>query len=326
MKCRHCEKYFSVPALPEAAGRDGGAAMPSPGVFQPALGSSPVPASSATQGQKEVFALAPEPAVPQTLPPRQDEGLAMHSASPSPQQQPQVEMPPPPPPSGYEHTVVFTMRPRIIRWIAPVALFLLLILQFFPWTGVYPGQIGVYTQSAVQMIWGGFSVSPAGEKVLGMEKAIAEAIQTNLLMLLYLLLILAALVFAAMPVVLDQISYPVPRALQMVWPWRVVFVMAATLLSFLILLAFLVSGSGFEKAVIAIVDKSPEKGLSASTRDDSVEQEIERGLKLSRLNLSRTFWLHAAVFCQIVALAGAVLDLWMERRRARPLPRLTAHW
>jgi hypothetical protein len=218
------------------------------------------------------------------------------------------------------------MRPRIIRWIAPVALFFLLILQFNPWTGVYPGEIGVYTQSAVQMIWGGFSVSPAGEKVLSMEKAISEAIQANSLMLLYLLLILAALVFAAMPVVLDQISYPVPRGLQLVWPWRAVFVMAATLLSFLILLAFLVSGSGFEKAVIAIVDKSPEKGLSASARDDSLEQEIERGVKLSRLNLSRTFWLHAAVFCQIVALAGVVLDLWMERRRARPLPRLEVHW
>ena len=234
---------------------------------------------------------------------------------------------PPPPYAGSEKTFTIAINPQVLRWIAPAALLLVLLLLLSPWTGVYPGGYGVYTQSGLQMIWGGYSVSEAGEKVVGMEKAIDGAIRANWLLLIYVLLILAALTLAAAAPVLAHLSYPPPGALQLIWPFRTVLVVVATLLAFLILLTFVVSGSGFENAVIAAVEKSPEKKPFALIKQDQSEQgQIERGLKMSRLNLARTFWLQAAVFAHLLALTGAGLDLWMATRGGRPLPRLEARW
>jgi hypothetical protein len=236
-------------------------------------------------------------------------------------------MPPPLPAAGYEHTATISISPRIIRWIAPVSLVLVLIFMFFPWTGVYPGGYGIYTQNAFQMVWGGFSTDAVGDKVLGMEKAIHAAIWANWLMIFYVLLILAALLLAAAPIVLALISYPVPHALQPFWPWRNVLTVIVLLLAFLILLSFLVSGSGFENAVIAHVEGATAKESAKPASDEQLEQErIKRALELSRLNLSRTFWLHCAVWLHLLALAGAGLELCLERRGARPLPQLEAYW
>src|SRR5207253_4387536 len=144
------------------------------------------------------------------LPPRQVEPIGGRS---SPVQQPSPEQaPPPPPPTGYEHVFTIWISPRGVPWIAPVALFLVLILMFFPWTGVYPGGYAVYKQSALQMIWGGYSVDQVGEQVVRMENAIQGAIHANWLMAFYFLLILAALVLAAMPLVRARTSLPLPDA------------------------------------------------------------------------------------------------------------------
>src|SRR5207249_7563220 len=115
-------------------------------------------------------------------------------ASTPPRPQATDELSLPLPPTGHEPAVLIWISPRAIRWIAPVALFLILILLFFPWTGVYPSGYAVYTQTALQMIWGGYSVSPVGDKVLGMAKAIDGSIRANWLMLFYLLLTLAAFI------------------------------------------------------------------------------------------------------------------------------------
>ena len=67
------------------------------------------------------------------------------------------------------------------------------------------------------------------------------------------------------------------------------------------------------------------RGIQNSTAA-TPEERIERGLRLDRLNLSRTFWLHCAVVFHLTALASAGLELWLQRRGARPLPRLEMHW
>jgi hypothetical protein len=134
---------------------------------------------------------------------------------------------------------------------------------------------------------------------------------------------LAALLLAVTPLVEARISYPLPRALQRIWPWRTVLVLVATLLAFLILFYFLVRGFGLENAAIAIVRESTEKSSAPST---SPEVQIDLGLNLSRLGLSGTFWLYCAVFFHVIALAGAGVDLWLERRGERPLPRLEVYW
>lgn len=226
------------------------------------------------------------------------------------------------PPTGYEPAFTVWLSPRVVRWITPVALFLVLLLMFFPWTGVRPGGYAIYTQNAFQMIWGGYSVDPTGEKVLGMEKTVSAAIRANWYMVFYFLLIVAALLLAATPPVLARISYPLPGALQRIWPWHTVLSLVATLLAFLLLLALLVNRPGLENAVIAAVEKGAEKDQAPSR---SLEEQIELGLRLSRLGLTRTLWLRCAVLLHAIALAGAGLELWLERRGQRPLPRLEGY-
>src|SRR5438094_2130216 len=102
MKCPACSRYFSVPALPETAAVPAGSAGGPTDSFQ-APPSANVGASSPPPAQPDVFALAPEPAAPQTLPPRQVEPTAARSA-PQPRPQPTSGIPPPPPPAGYEQT------------------------------------------------------------------------------------------------------------------------------------------------------------------------------------------------------------------------------
>jgi hypothetical protein len=311
MKCPFCSKYFSVPALPSAVGSEAGSAS----AFQPPPTPAPPPLA-----QPDVFAVPLESAAPRTSPSVQETPLSGRS---SPVPRPPFEhAPPPPPPTGHDHLFAISISPRTVSWITLLSLFLVLVLMFCPWTGVYPGGYGFYKQNAFQMIWGGYSVDQTGEQVLHMEKAINETIQANWLMLFYFLLILAALVLAAAPVVQHQTAYPLPQLIQKLLPWRNILVVIATLLAFLILLRFLIGGSDFEKAVIAVIDKSMGKDLTALTQ----EEQIERGLKLSRLNLSRTFWLRGAVLFHIVALVGAGCELWLQRRGERPLPRFEVHW
>ncbi|HLJ96664.1 MAG TPA: hypothetical protein VKU02_26055, partial [Gemmataceae bacterium] len=116
--------------------------------------------------------------------------------------------------------------------------------------------------------------------------------------------------------------YPLPQSLQKILPWRTLLVLILTLLAFLILLRFLVGGSGFENAVITVALKSPEKEPATPT----LEEQIERGLQISRLNLSRTFWLGCAVLFHIIALVGSGMELGLQRRGERPLPRMEVHW
>ncbi|HLJ92869.1 MAG TPA: hypothetical protein VKU02_06720, partial [Gemmataceae bacterium] len=132
------------------------------------------------------------------------------SAVPSPA----VGQPPPPPPTGYEHAATFGINRRVVSWLTPVALLLVLILMYFPWTGVYPGGYAVYTQNALQMIWGGFSVDATGDKVLGMAKGIEGAMNANWMMAIYLLFLLGALFLGVLPLVQAHTPYPLPHSLQ----------------------------------------------------------------------------------------------------------------
>jgi hypothetical protein len=77
----------------------------------------------------------------------------------------------------------------------------------------------------------------------------------------------------------------------------------------------------------SVQEGSHGKEPAKSASEEQIKQErIKRASELSRLNLSRTFWLHCAVWLHVFALAGAGLELCLERRGARPLPRLEAYW
>src|SRR5205823_2069221 len=46
---------------------------------------------------------------------------------------------------------------KALRWVVPICLLLIFILQFFPWVGIYPGGVPAVTQSAYGAAFSGYT-------------------------------------------------------------------------------------------------------------------------------------------------------------------------
>jgi len=159
--------------------------------------------------------------------------LAPHQDGHPPATRPETESPPA---AGYAHSATVWISPRVLRWVAPLAVLALFVFLFLPWTGAYPGGYGVYTQNGFQTTWGGVSVDPVGAKALDSVQPYAN-VGANRLMLLYTLLVLLALVIILAPLALTparaQVLPPVVRSL---WRRRLELLSAVGLVALLVLL------------------------------------------------------------------------------------------
>jgi hypothetical protein len=110
MRCPLCNSTFTVPPLPDA----------------PSLAPSPPPPVPATGGA-EVYPLADDhnPPPPPPLP----------STAPPPMVSPSRAPAPPPVVGDYTKLRSVVISPRVVPWIAPIALLVLFLLTFFPWFG-----------------------------------------------------------------------------------------------------------------------------------------------------------------------------------------------
>ena len=72
----------------------------------------------------------------------------------------QPTFPSTPTPEGYQKKYTIWFSPKYLQYVAPVALFLVFILTFFSWVGVYPGGVADATQNMWQAAFGGFSIEP----------------------------------------------------------------------------------------------------------------------------------------------------------------------
>jgi hypothetical protein len=331
MRCPECKEMFSVPAL----------ASDSPSVrlpddlrlSPPEREASAKKDAAAEPDHHSVYTLAPEPArpveTPPPPPPRREERAsggplpAPKAAAPKAPPKP----PKPPAPATYEHELVVGFNHLVIPWITPIALALVLFLWFFNWVGLYPGGYGVYTQNPFQAMLGLFSVDPVGEKVMHMEEQIAKDISSNLLLFLHLIVLLAALVIAAVPLFTPKPAFALPPSLQQLWPWRVHLLTGVCALLFLLMLLQLSLGFGLENAVAVPIGQELDKSTPAlQTQEDLQQLRIRRGMALGRLNVRHTVWLSLAGFLEVVAIAGAGLELWISRRGPKPLPLVQVHW
>jgi hypothetical protein len=283
------------------------------GVSPPEAEPARVPAPSPPAHREESPPAAPASSVPLApLPPHQD--------GHPPATRPETESPPA---AGYAHSATVWISPRVLRWVAPLAVLALFVFLFLPWTGAYPGGYGVYTQNGFQTTWGGVSVDPVGAKALDSVQPYAN-VGANRLMLLYTLLVLLALVIILAPLALTparaQVLPPVVRSL---WRRRLELLSAVGLVALLVLLIQLRTDFGLEAAVAAGVDKHLAGELAApGTPEEQKVARIHRGLQLGPYNLSRTLWPRLAVLGHVLLLAGLGLELWIRRRGARPLPRV----
>src|SRR5262249_10366986 len=108
MRCPLCNNTFTVPPLPDA----------------PSLTPSPPP-PPAPAPAAEVYPLADDPHAP----------LQMLTADAPPPVPSRAPVPPPPPPVVGDYTKLrsIVISPRVVPWIAPIALVVLFLLTFFPW-------------------------------------------------------------------------------------------------------------------------------------------------------------------------------------------------
>jgi hypothetical protein len=328
MRCPLCQGTFTVPALPPSS--------------TPPLPPAAVPPAATPDVYGVADAGAPPPPPPM---PNFDVGGAPPKPSavtaappPSPPSGPttgHVEGEPTYPtvatPEGYQGKYTSWFSPKVLMYFAPVAVFLIFVLSFFPWTGVYPGGVASAWQNGWQAIYGGWSCDA---DIISMPayKPFSKGYEPgwNFLLLFYIFLLLVP----TLPVTIGCLALEfvptkqLPPAAHQVLPWRWGIVAALNLILLLFLMLQLVLGFSLENNYIAAKDKAVADAAKAreqpATTLDNKSDAIERGL--GRQAVSRTMWLDLVVILSILAVLSAGLMFWLTRRGGRPAPQITVLW
>jgi hypothetical protein len=342
MRCPLCSGTFTVPALPTSA-----ASAPPP--VEPLPTPSIAPSTPAdTYGLKDPVAPPPPPSPPvsdlvlEEVPPtsRAPSGFSGGAPSSGPRQaftEAEPSYPSTPTPEGYQrkHTIWFS--PKILQYVAPVAVFLVFVLTFFPWVGVYPGGVADAWQNAWQATVGGYSFDPdvvvaAPPFPKYTEKDVEKSTDPgyNVLLIFYLLVLIPTLLIAIgclalrfmPPAKLPPVAHPI-----LPWRWGLVAGLNLILLLFLVLqlvLGFSLVNNVLDATNSKIAARSEKREAGVTTTTQARQDAIDRGLV--RQELRRTIWLDLVVFLHLVALADAGLMFWINRRGARPAPRFDTLW
>ncbi len=312
--CPHC--FASVEFADEAAGTTADCpvcrkAFPVPGRYAPSVAGDAPPAR-------------PLPEAPVTSRPAPPPGLVPPAEAARP---PLGDAPAPPTASG--PGVTLTLSPTKLGWL-PVACFtLILLLTFFTWVGLFPGGFKAYSQSPWGALARDFDTNPFSEEVLQLEKPLATLMGRNWLLLLpYLVALVAAVVlgWADRAVSATHVTgLPGPVAyLRTIWPYRLAVLFALAALTLALLAVQVRVGFGLDTATRQLVADRFAEALQA-TENSAAKQKIlvKQGMELGQYELQTTWWLTLALTLHVVAAVAAGLRLWLDRRGAKPLPRVT---
>jgi hypothetical protein len=237
------------------------------------------------------------PALPPPVPPPLPGQAAPHAVTPEPppapppSERPRREEPgpsPPPPGGEYARTIIVSLSPRVVPWIVPAALVGVFVLLFFPWA-YWPA---------------GIKQDEAGDWLIQKDEVSRSSWgmgfgEVNVLTIFYDLLFLLTLL-AGLAVSALRLSPPkLAPGLQQIWPWRAAIVALLAVLSLLFLALQLIVG--FRVTIDKL--EVPPRFLEAS------------------------LWVWLAAALHVTALAGALLDFWLEMRGpGRPPPRAEVRW
>jgi hypothetical protein len=205
MRCPLCDGTFTAPVLPATSP----SGSPSPSVPLAAPVGSP---STATR--EEVFSLAPSS--PSPLPPPGSESKSEKQSATSVTDA-SASGSLPPDASDYRHRYIIWISPRVVPWIAPMALTLVFFLLFFPWRSV--------PSTVVSLIPG------EPESQIGWAKLFSSA-----LLVFYFLIYLLALAMAVGSLLLSLKVVPCPPQIQHLLPWKAVIIAAAVAFAYLLIL------------------------------------------------------------------------------------------
>jgi hypothetical protein len=342
MRCPLCSGTFTVPALPTPV-----ASAPPP--VEPLATPSVAPSTPAdTYGLKDP--IAPPPVAP---PPVSDlvlEGTPPASRAPSsftgeapssaPRQtftEAEPSYPSTPTPEGYQRKYTIWFSPKYLQYVAPGALLLIFILTFFPWVGVYPGGVADAWQNMWQAAFGGYSIdpdvvvaSPPFPKYTEKDAEKTTEPGYNVLLIFYFLVLIPTVLIALGCLALRFMPpAKVPPAAHPVLPWRWGIVAGLNLILLLFMVLQLVLGFSLVNNVLAatnsqIAARAEKREGGVTTTQQTRQDDIDRGL--ARQKLRQTIWLDLVVVFHLLALAGAGLMFCINRRGARPAPRIDTLW
>jgi hypothetical protein len=328
MKCPLCNGTFTVPNLPAGGGSTDPGALPAPPPLAP-VGSAP-PAPPAPP-DTYAFKQEPQPAPPlPTFSPAASEPPPLGPLDPGlpPTQPGAITSTPPagsvPSLSGYTRIHTIYLSDRALQWVPPVAVFLIFVLSFFSWVGLYPGGVPSLTQSAWNIVGGGASyVDP------DISPRITPAeVPWSASMLLYCLLLLVTVVFTifcvAWPFLEPQLKHQIPPAVAQFIPVRWGIAALLNVAVFLVLLIPVLFGFPLESKAREQASTQYNVETAKGTKG-KLETQREYGRFLEEVK--RPFTLSVVVFLHILTILSTALVFWIEQRGpAWPLPKIELAW
>lgn len=328
--CANCHQSFPAPSLPMPL-PEPGATLPS--VAAPSAGAPSKPAPVIDPGA-EIYNLSMEPTPPVSRakptpvsPPPQPKHEKPEAAAAPPPRREKLDGVPPPSGTDYVHHFTLMIRPPAVALVAPIALLLVVVFWLFSWTGAYPGGHGVYTQSALQTLYGGHSYNAVGEKVFHQEKTLADKMSWNPTMFIYVLVTLAALAFVLTPMLTTSGRLRLPNFMEHLWPWRWLISLGLATTALLLVLAQSSWGFGLETAVGSIVQDSVASAqLPTETPEEQQIVDLTAGRVAGGFHMHRTLWWRLALIAHLSAVLGLAAEWFLHRRTNALPPRADFQW
>jgi hypothetical protein len=229
--------------------------------------------------------------------------------------------------SGYRKTISLPFDARVVGLVPAVAVFLVFLLTFFSWNGLYPGGYPAYTQSAWQSLAGGLSFDEVAEAELRLKDTLEQKVKTNWWLIPYLLLLFPALVLAAAGPVVDLAKIKLPPAIEPYWQYRPAALAALLTVMFLFLLAQWASGFGLQQAIHEKVESDLAVAKEqANTPEKRQVYEMKVAMEAGKYHPKSTNWVRLAAIFHLIATAAAAAELGLALRGKKPPPRVAAMW
>jgi hypothetical protein len=229
--------------------------------------------------------------------------------------------------SGYGRIKSFPLDPHVIRWIPAGSLFLVFVLTFFSWNGLFPGGYSAYTQNA----WGGLFATLSWDEVAEDEMQLKEELRNRLhtswFLFPYLLLLLPTLAVAVAGPVVDVAKVKLPPNVEQLWHFRPALLGALCVISLLFLMAQWASGFGLQRAVQSKIEADLAEAKAAANTPEKVQRlEMRMDAAKGRYHARTTVWLRLTVLLQLLACAAVAAEAGLMLRGNKPPPRLAAMW
>lgn len=318
--CPYCQKAITVPDseagkavnCPECHQQ-----FAAPQLYTPAPSAAPAPPPPAPAASAPVV----PPPVPETYVKEEDQPWSPDAAALPTIPPPDREM------SGFAHMLSVPVEAKIVRWIPAAAIFLALILTFFPWNGLFPGGHSAYTQNAWQALFGWVSFDPVAEDLLKMEDDLEKRSHSRLWLLPYLLFLFPTLVIACAGPIVDLTKFKLPEGFEKVWQYRPLLLGGLAILLLMFLLAQWASGFGLQHAIYAKIEEEfPEKKSEQNTPEKMQRWEIKLAMAKGAFHARTTPWLRLAVLLHLLAAAAVAAEAGLVLRGKKPPPRAAVMW